>query len=143
MSPALAKKKAPDYFPIRRLSKSWLKKLASTPLAAIATAASVTPAASAIPTTATTIAATASARRTRIAGPRLIHRERPTFYRLAVELVDRVLRFLVRAHGNKGEATRFAREFVLHEHDFLDGTRLREKFLQFVFGRVEGEISDV
>jgi hypothetical protein len=62
---------------------------------------------------------------------------------LAIEFRDGVLSVLVGTHGDKREATRFAGEFVLHQANFLHGTGLCEKFLQFIFRRVEGKIAYV
>jgi len=56
---------------------------------------------------------------------------------------DRVLRVLLRSHRHKSETARLAGEFILHEGDFLHGTGLCEKFLQFIFRRVEGKIAYV
>ncbi len=127
-----------------------------TPSAATVAPASATTAAATITTTAATVAAAATttaavaattaaatAWRTRLARPSFVDRQRPAFNGLPVELRDRRLGIGFRAHGHEGEAARLAGEFVLHERDFLDWSSLREKLLQFVFGRIEREIAYV
>jgi hypothetical protein len=111
-------------------------------------AATVTAPTAAVATAATTVATTASAtaaaaRWACFAGTSFVDRERTAFNGLPVELRDRRLSVSFRAHGDKGEATRLAGEFVLHERDFLDWSSLREKLLQFVFSRIEREIAYV
>jgi hypothetical protein len=60
-----------------------------------------------------------------------------------MKLRDRGLRVSVAAHGDKGEPTRFAGEFVLHQQHFRDRTGLCEIILEIGFRRIEREISDV
>ena len=115
--------------------------LSAAALATFAAAAVATATASAV--TAVAASTTATTGRPRLARARLVYRERPALNRLAVQLADGVLRFLIRPHGDKGKAARFAGEFVLHQHDFLHRAGLREELLEFVFGRVEGEITYV
>jgi hypothetical protein len=112
---------------------------AFTATSAVSTASAVTAAAAAA-VTATTTAATG---RAGLAWPRFVHGQRSAFDSFAVKLRNRVLRFLVGAHRDKSESARLAGELILHQHDFLHGAGLREEFLQFVFRRVEGEISYV
>jgi hypothetical protein len=88
-------------------------------------------------------AATTTAGRSRFPWASLVHGQWPAFNRLAIEFRDGVLSVLVGTHGDKREATRFAGEFVLHQANFLHGTGLCEKFLQFIFRRVEGKIAYV
>jgi hypothetical protein len=124
------------------LCKKSVDDLATTPLSAVASAAAVTAAATTV-TAAAAATATATARWAGLARTGFIYRKGSAFHRFAIQLVDCVLRFLVRPHCDEGKAARFAGEFVLHEHDFLDSASLRKKLLQFVFGCVEGKISDV
>src|SRR4029077_6090371 len=92
-------------------------------------------------TTATAVTASATTGRSGFPWASLIHGQWPAFNRLAIEFRDGVLSVLVGTHGDKRKATRFAREFVLHEGNFLHSPGLCEKFLQFVFRRVEGKIA--
>jgi hypothetical protein len=148
----LAKKKRS---PKRPLSSLNFSDLLVTP-----SAATVAPATTAAATTITAAAATIAAATTaaaaavaataaaatwwaRLARTSFVNRQRPTFNGLPVELRDRRLSVGVRAHGHEGEAARLAGEFVLHERHFLDWSSLREKLLQFVFGRIEREIAYV
>jgi hypothetical protein len=61
----------------------------------------------------------------------------------AMEEADGLLRFVVRGHGDEGEATGLAGHFVLHESAVGDGTSLSEELLEVVFNGVEGKIPDV
>jgi hypothetical protein len=116
---------------------------AAASLPAIPASAAVAASSTAAITTATTTAATAAARRARLTWPRFIHGQRPAFHAFAVKLSNGILSFLFRAHCDEGKPAGFAREFVLHEGDFLHRAGLCEKLLQFVFSRVEGKISYV
>ena len=126
-----------------------------TPSAATVASATTTAAAT-VTTAATTVAAATTAAATAVAATTaaaawwacfawtsFVDRERPAFNGLAVEFRDRRLRISFRGHGDKGEATGLAGEFVLHERYLLDCASLREKLLQFVFGRIEREIAYV
>src|SRR5438552_18475723 len=114
-------------------------------LAAIAASAAVaaTTATAAIPSASTAIAASPATGWASLPRPGLIHGQRPAFNGLAVEFRNGILSVLLRAHRDKSKATRLAGEFILHESDFLHGTSLCEKLLQFVFRRVEGKIAYV
>jgi hypothetical protein len=133
----------------------WLAS-ATLPAATVATSATaaVTATAAAVAAT-TTIAATAAAittapattaaaaAGTRFTGTRFVHGQWPAFHGLTVEFGYCLLRIGFIAHCDKGKAARFAGEFVLHEGDFGDRARLREKILEVGFGGIEGKISDV
>ena len=121
---------------------------------ATATAAVASTATAAVATTTTTIAATAAAvAATTAAAPtatwacftrtRFVHGQGPPFNGLAVELGDGLLRVGFIGHGDKGKTARLAGKFVLHEGDFGDRARLREKVLKVGFGGIEGKISYV
>ena len=157
-----ANKKAPDLsarrFPLklnRQLSAATATaatavattSAAATAAVASATAAITTAAASVATATATSAASTAIAAATArwacFARSRFVHGQRPTFNSLAVELGDRLLRVLLRRHGDEGKAARFPGELVLHEGDFLHRADAREEILQIRLGRVEGKISYV
>jgi hypothetical protein len=132
-------------------SQSFMKLLVTASAATVApatAAATVTAATTTVATTSTsaaTVAATTAATAwwACLAWTSFVDRERPAFNGLAVEFRDRRLRISFRGHGDKGEATGLAGEFVLHERYLLDCASLREKLLQFVFGRIEREIAYV
>ena len=123
--------------------------LASATAATIATAAA--PAAIIAPATAPAAAVSATATTTAIpsaagtflAWARFIDRQRTTFQRFTVELIDRVLRICLTRHGDEGEAAGFAGEFVLHEHHFTDSARLSKQILKIRLSGVKREIPDV
>jgi hypothetical protein len=131
----------------RRLSAASLATAVaatSTTVAATATTAAVATTTTAAAITAATSATTTAATwRPSFARASFIHRQRPAFNGLAVEFRDRLLCIGVRGHGYKGKSTRFTRELVLHERDFLNGSGLGEKILQIRLGCVEGKISYV
>jgi hypothetical protein len=124
-----------------------------TPLAAIAaaTAASaITATTSASTSTVVTAPASSTAPaiptttgRPVLAGTRFIHRERATFERFAVELRNRILRIGIRGHRDKREPARLARELILNELHFGDGSGLREVILKIDLGRGEWQIAHV
>src|SRR5205085_10821693 len=117
VAPAVAKEKSgrrSDRFSQNLIDEDGLT---SATLSAVATTSAVT---------ATTAAA---AWRTWFARTRFINGERAPLERLAINFRNRLLRILVGAHRDKGEAARFAGEFVLHQHDFLHRTGLRKKLL--------------
>jgi hypothetical protein len=115
----------------------------ATTAAATETASATTVTAAATTTAAVAATTAAAAWWAGLAWPSFVDRERAAFNGLAVELRDRRLSVSFRAHGDKGEATGLAGEFVLHERYFLDWSSLRKKLLQFVFGRIEREIAYV
>jgi hypothetical protein len=112
--------------------------LASATAATIATAT----AAAAVSTT-TTAPAVPSAAGTFFAWARFIDRQRTTFQRFTVELIDRVLCVCFTRHCDESEAAGFAGEFVLHEHHFADSARLSKQILKIRLSGVEREIPDV
>src|SRR6266446_5962017 len=122
--------------PPRRALFARLFGLAAASLPAI-------PASAAVASSTAITATAAAARRARLTRARFIHGQRPAFDTFGVKLSDGVLSFLLGTHGHEGKPARFASEFVLHKGDFLHRAGLREKLLQFVFGRVEGKISYV
>jgi hypothetical protein len=123
------------------LQKYWIGRLARSPIAAAVAAAT---AAAAISAAAATVATAATAaRRPCFAWTRFVHRERATFYGFAIKLSNGILCFLFCRHGHKSEATRLACEFILHKHDILHSTSLREEILKVGFRRIERKISNV
>src|SRR5437588_9494725 len=106
-----------------------------------ATASAVTAAAATI--SAATTPAASAARRSSLSRTRFVDGQSAPFYRLPINLGDRVLGVLLRSHRHESEAARFPGEFILHQGDFLHSARLREKLLQFVFRRIEGKITYV
>jgi hypothetical protein len=126
-------------------TKYWTGCLAVSPIAAAV--ATATPAAAAISatTTATVAAATAAAaaRRPGFAWTRFVHCKSTTFHRFAIKLGNGILCFLFGRHGHKSEAARLACEFILHKHDILHSTSLREEILKVGFRRIERKIPNV
>jgi hypothetical protein len=51
--------------------------------------------------------------------------------------------FLFCCHGHKSKAARLACEFILHKHDILHSTSLREEILKVGFRRIERKIPNV
>src|SRR6266516_6262162 len=115
--------------------------MASSLAAIAATTTVATTTTIATPTPAVTASATAGW--PRLSRACLIYSQWPTLNGLAVEFRNGVLSVLFRTHRDKSEATRLAGEFILHESHFLHSASLCEKFLQFVFRRVEGKIAYV
>jgi hypothetical protein len=114
--------------------------------AAITAAATATTAATiAAATTAATItaAAAAAALGASFARARFVHGQSATFHGFAIKLGNGILCFLFRRHGHKSEATRLACEFILHKHDILHSTSLREEILKVGFRRIKRKISNV
>ena len=118
---------------------------------AAATAVTATTASATVAATATTVTAaatpaaatTTATRRPCLTRPGFVHGQRTTFDGLPIELCNGSLSIRLRTHRDKGEATRLAGEFVLHERNFRDRSGLRKKLLQFVFRRIEGKIAYV
>src|SRR5438094_9457139 len=120
--------------------------LARSAIAAAITAATPTAATIAAASTAAAITATAasaSALRASFARARFVHGQSATFHGFAIKLGNGILCFLFRRHGHKSEATRLACEFILHKHDILHSTSLREEILKVGFRRIKRKISNV
>jgi hypothetical protein len=119
--------------------------LARSTIAAAISAAATAAAISATATAATVAAATttASSWGPCFAWTRFVHRKSATFHGFAIKLGNGILCFLFRRHGHKSEATRLACEFILHKHDILHSTSLREEILKVGFRRIERKIPNV
>src|SRR5947207_5584608 len=120
--------------------------LARSAIAAAITAATPTAATIAAASTAAAITATAasaSALRASFEWTRFVHGQSATFHGFAIKLGNGILRFLIRRHSHKSEATRLACEFILHKHDILHSTSLCEEILKVGFRRVERKIPNV
>jgi hypothetical protein len=116
--------------------------------AAITATATATTAAAAIAAATATAAtipppAAAAALGPSFARARFVHGQSATFHGFAIKLSNGILCFLFRRHGHKSEATRLACEFILHKHDILHSTSLREEILKVGFRRIERKISNV
>jgi hypothetical protein len=123
------------------LQKNWMGRLARSTIAAAISAAATAAAISAA-TTAAAIAA-ATTRRPCFAWARFVHRKSATFHGFAIKLGNGILCFLFCCHGHKSEAARLACEFILHKHDILHSTSLREEILKVGFRRIERKIPNV
>jgi hypothetical protein len=127
------------------LQKNWMGRLARSTIAAAisaaATAAAISAAATA--TVAAATAAAAAAWRPCFARTRFVHRKSATFHGFAIKLGNGILCFLFCCHGHKSEAARLACEFILHKHDILHSTSLREEILKVGFRRIERKIPNV
>jgi hypothetical protein len=127
------------------LQKNWMERLARSAIAAAisaaATAAAISAAATATVAAATTAAA--AAWRPCFAWTRFVHRKSATFHGFAIKLGNGILCFLFCCHGHKSEAARLACEFILHKHDILHSTSLREEILKVGFRRIERKIPNV
>jgi hypothetical protein len=119
--------------------------LARSTIAAAISAATTAAAISAATTAATVAAATtaAAAWGPCFAWTRFVHRKSATFHGFAIKLRNGILCFLFCCHGHKSEAARLACEFILHKHDILHSTSLREEILKVGFRRIERKISNV
>ena len=127
------------------LQKYWIGRLARSPIAA-AVAAATTAAISAAAAATATVAAAATAAATRrpcFTWTRFVHGKSATFHGFAIKLGNGILCFLVCRHGHKSEAARLACEFILHKHDILHSTSLREEILKVGFRRIERKIPNV
>jgi hypothetical protein len=124
------------------LQKNWMGRLARSTIAAAISAAATAAAISAA-ATATVAAATAAAWRSCFAWTRFVHRKSATFHGFAIKLGNGILCFLFCCHGHKSEAARLACEFILHKHDILHSTSLREEILKVGFRRIERKIPNV
>jgi hypothetical protein len=127
------------------LQKNWMGRLARSTIAAAisatATAAAISAAATATVAAATTAAAAAWG--PCFAWTRFVHRKSATFHGFAIKLGNGILCFLFCCHGHKSEAARLACEFILHKHDILHSTSLREEILKVGFRRIERKIPNV
>jgi hypothetical protein len=122
--------------------------LASIPAASSIPAAATVATATAAVTTATAAVAAATSAATatagsRFTGTRFIDGESTPFDGLSIDLGDRVLCVLFRAHRYERKAARFTSEFVLHQRDLLHRACLGEQLLQFIFRGIEGQIAYV
>jgi hypothetical protein len=120
------------------------RALARSPIATAVAATTAT--AAAISAAAAPVAAattTATARRPCFAWTGFIHRKSATFHGFAIKLGNGILCFLFCCHGHKSEAARLACEFILHKHDILHSTSLREEILKVGFRRIERKIPNV
>jgi hypothetical protein len=115
---------------------------AATTTAAVATAATTSSIAASPPAAATATVA-AAAWWTSLAWTRYIHGQGATFHGFAVELLNSILCILLRAHRHEGKSARLAREFILHKHDILHSTSLREEVLKVGLRRIERKIPNV
>jgi hypothetical protein len=127
------------------LQKNWMGRLARSTIAAAISAATTAAAISAAATAATGAAATttAAAWGPCFAWTRFVHRKSATFHGFAIKLGNGILCFLFCCHGHKSEAARLACEFILHKHDILHSTSLREEILKVGFCRIERKIPNV
>jgi hypothetical protein len=127
------------------LQKNWMGRLARSTIAAAISAAATAAAISAAATAATVAAATAAAPAWGpcFAWTRFVHRKSATFHGFAIKLGNGILCFLFCCHGHKSEAARLACEFILHKHDILHSTSLREEILKVGFRRIERKIPNV
>jgi hypothetical protein len=112
-------------------------------IAAATTTAAATTVATATTAAAVTTTTTAAALRACFARARFVHGQSATFHGFAIKLGNGILCFLFRRHGHKSEATRLACEFILHKHDILHSTSLREEILKVGFRRIERKIPNV
>jgi hypothetical protein len=131
-----------------RFSKKYRFVLARSAIAAAITAATATSTTTAAVATAAAAAAAITATaatplRASFARTRLVYGKSTTFHGFAIELGDGILRFLFRRHSHKSEAARLACEFILHKHDILHSTSLREEILKVGFRRIERKIPNV
>jgi hypothetical protein len=123
-------------------------ELAGSAIAAAITAAATTTTAATVATATTAAAVTtttaaAAALRASFARACFVHGQSATFHGFAIKLGNGILCFLFRRHGHKSEATRLACEFILHKHDILHSTSLREEILKVGFRRIKRKISNV
>jgi hypothetical protein len=128
------------------LQKNWMGRLARSTIAAAISAATTAAAISAAATAATVAAATTTAAAAWgpcFAWTRFVHRKSATFHGFAIKLGNGILCFLFCCHGHKSEAARLACEFILHKHDILHSTSLREEILKVGFRRIERKIPNV
>jgi hypothetical protein len=126
----------------------------STTLSAVtatpaATTTAITPAAAAPTPATTTEAATFTAaaepatRRTLFTGTCDVHRKRPAFYFMAVELLDCLLGFVAICHRDEGKAARTTGEFVEDDFNDADGADLAKQGFEILGGTGEGKIPHV
>jgi hypothetical protein len=128
------------------LRKNWMGRSARSTIAAAIAAAATAATVAAAATAATVAAATTTT--TAAWGPcfawtRFVHRKSATFHGFAIKLGNGILCFLFCCHGHKSKAARLACEFILHKHDILHSTSLREEILKVGFRRIERKIPNV
>src|SRR5688572_25311280 len=100
----------------------------------------------AAPTTATAAtAAAAEATAARACGHRLrlVDGQVPAAEVVVVELIDRLLRFLIGRHLDEPESARPAGGHVAHDLDALDGSASGEELLQVLLSRAVREVAHV
>jgi len=134
MTPPLVTKKRDSENPNPAL-KTYDRLVATT---ATTTVAAIT----AAEVTTRTTTATTAAGRTLFARTGDVDCEGATIELLTVQRVNRFLRFFGAAHGDETETARTAAHAVHHQVGFHDGAVGGERVLEFVFGGVEGKISD-
>jgi hypothetical protein len=74
---------------------------------------------------------------------RFVDREAAATHFVRVQIGDRLLRFLVRAHLDEREPARAPGGHVTHHLDGLDGSRACEELLELRFPDFVGEISNI
>jgi hypothetical protein len=131
-----------------RFQKKYRFVLARSAIAAAITAATASSTTTAAIATASAAAAAITATaatplRASFTRARLVYGKSTTFHGFAIKLGDGILRFLFRCHSHKSKAARLACEFILHKHDILHSTSLREEILKVGFRRVERKIPNV
>jgi hypothetical protein len=120
--------------------------VAATPAAttAITTTAATAPAATtAEAATFTAASAETATRRTLFTWTRDVHRKRPAFYFVAVELLDCFLGFIAIRHRDEGKTARTTGEFVEDDLNDADGADLAEQGFEILGGAGEGKVPHV
>jgi hypothetical protein len=120
-------------------------KLIAVALAAFTTTPTVAPVATTEITAGTTVAAatTTTAARTARAfflGTGNVDRKRPVIQLGAIHGLDGFLGFLGRRHGDEGKTAGTARHAIHHQVGFQHRAVGGERFLQVVFGSIEGNV---
>src|SRR5688500_9107728 len=99
------------------------------------------PAAAATTTTATAVS-TAESAAAAFLGTGLVHLDGTALELLTIELLDRLLCFVVGGHLDESEAARLTRVAIGDDRRRLAGARLSEELLQVASSDLEREISD-
>jgi hypothetical protein len=128
-------------FAAKKLDGALARSTIAAAISAAATAAAISAAATAATVAAATT--TAAAWGPCFAWTRFVHRKSATFHGFAIKLGNGILCFLFCCHGHKSKAARLACEFILHKHDILHSTSLREEILKVGFRRIERKIPNV
>jgi hypothetical protein len=117
---------------------------AATATAITATATTATSAATATSEAATFAAATEPATgRTLFTWTRDVHRKRPAFYFVAVELFDCLLGFVAIGHRDEGKTAGTTGEFVEDDLNDADGANLAKQGFEILGGAGEGKVPHV